>query len=207
MSEILRLRDEFNMKKKFAVVLLAAACMGLFAAQASAARQTNWQPKANEYWIRVNKGRMTLTLYKGTDTVVSYPIACGRGAGFKKTSRFDFITPTGTYKIWRVVQDASKILYDPKWFNEEGEPYPAYGAKLISFYNNWQIAIHGTGSPRSIGRRVTHGCVRLRNQDITALSKYVTPPMHLEIIDGVDDARAYNGSKVCEERFLYKETI
>ena len=60
MSEILRLRDEFNMRKIFAVVLLAAACMGSFAAQASAARQTNWQPKANEYWIRVNKGRMPL---------------------------------------------------------------------------------------------------------------------------------------------------
>ena len=195
------------MKKTVAVMIMVFLLVCLFAAQACAARQTNWQPKENEYWIRINKAKMNLTLYKGREKQLAYPIACGRGVGFKKTSRFDLITPTGTFKIWRVIQDASKILYDPAWFGEKGEPYPAYGAKLISFYNNWQIAIHGTGSPRSIGKRVTHGCVRLRNSDITALSKYITPPMHLEIIDGIDDARAYNGSHACEERFFYKETI
>ena len=193
--------------KRYAVLLLAAICLFTFAGQAMAARQTNWQPKQNEYWIRVNKAKMQLTLYKGTETVLTYPIACGRGNGFKKTSRFDFITPTGTFNIWRVIQDAREILYDPKWFDEPGEPYPAYGTKLISFYNNWQIAIHGTGSPRSIGKRVTHGCIRLRNQDINNLAKYINPPMHLEIIDGVDDPKAYGGSKACEERFFYKETI
>lgn len=148
-----------------------------------------------------------LTLYKGTEKVLSYPIACGKGVGFKKTSRFDFITPTGTFKIWRVIQDASKIEYDPAWFNEEGDPYPAYGVKIISFYNNWQIAIHGTWSARSIGKRVTHGCVRLSNPNITNLAKYVTPPMHLEIIDGVEDAAAYGGSRACMERYFYKETL
>ena len=196
--------------KRYVVLFLALICAGLFATQACAAKYTDWQPKENEYWIRVNKAKMTLTLYKGTAMEAQYPIACGKGRGFVKTSRFDFITPTGTYQIWRVIQDATKILYDPKWFNEPGKPRPAYGAKLISFYNNWQIAIHGTFSPWSIGKKCTHGCIRLSNKDIIALSKYVTPPMHLEIIDGVDDPKAYNGSRVCEGdtgKTLYKETI
>lgn len=193
--------------RKFLLLFIGICCVAIFATQARAVRNTSWQPKASEYWIRVNKARMMLTLYKGKEIVVSYPIACGKGKGFKKTSRFDFITPTGTYKIWRVIQDASKIEYDPAWFNEEGDPYPAYGVKIISFYNNWQVAIHGTWSPRSIGKMVTHGCVRLRNSDITELSKYIKPPMHLEIIDGVDNVQAYGGSHACEERFFYKENL
>jgi len=193
--------------RKLILLFLAISCVAVFATQACAVRNTNWQPKESEYWIRVNKARMMLTLYKGKEVMLAYPIACGKGIGFKKTSRFDFITPTGTYKIWRVIQDASKITYDPAWFNEEGEPYPAYGVKIISFYNKWEIAIHGTWSPRSIGKKVTHGCVRLRNSDITELSKYVKVPMHLEIIDGVDDPQAYGGSHACEERFFYKESL
>jgi lipoprotein-anchoring transpeptidase ErfK/SrfK len=30
-------------------------------------------------------------------------------------------------------------------------------------------AIHGTNQPDSIGRAVSHGCVRLRNEDIAKL--------------------------------------
>jgi lipoprotein-anchoring transpeptidase ErfK/SrfK len=33
------------------------------------------------------------------------------------------------------------------------------------------IGLHGTNEPDSIGRDVSHGCIRLRNRDITALAE------------------------------------
>jgi lipoprotein-anchoring transpeptidase ErfK/SrfK len=83
-----------------------------------------------------------------------------------------------------VIQDATALVYDPKWFGEPGEPQKgAYGAKLISFYNPWEIALHGTNSPNSIGKRATHGCIRMRNKDIVELSKSVKPGMRLWIVE------------------------
>jgi lipoprotein-anchoring transpeptidase ErfK/SrfK len=35
------------------------------------------------------------------------------------------------------------------------------------------LGIHGTNEPSSIGRNATHGCIRLRNTDITAIRKQV----------------------------------
>jgi lipoprotein-anchoring transpeptidase ErfK/SrfK len=34
-------------------------------------------------------------------------------------------------------------------------------------------ALHGTDKPESIGRSVSHGCVRLRNEDIETLYQMV----------------------------------
>ena len=180
--------------KRILSVLAAAALLIIMASTAAVAAE--WTPKSDEYWIKVNKQQLRLTLFKGDKTQRSWPVSVGRGKGKVKTSRMDLITPTGTFTIYRVDQDAKKRVYDPAWFNEEGEPKEGvYGTKLISFYNNWQIAIHGTSNPGSIGRRVTHGCIRLRNRDIEELVKFVNPPMKLVITDG-DAARQY-----------YKETI
>jgi lipoprotein-anchoring transpeptidase ErfK/SrfK len=35
-------------------------------------------------------------------------------------------------------------------------------------------ALHGTNQPASIGRAVSHGCVRLRNEDIAKLYDMVS---------------------------------
>ena len=151
---------------------------------ASSAFAAEWSPNQDEFWIKVNKQQLRLSLLKGERLVKSWPVSVGRGRGAVKTSRMDLITPTGTFTIYRVVPDAEKLIFDPKWFDEEGEAKAGvYGTKLISFYNKWQIAIHGTNAPWSIGRRSTHGCIRLRNHDIEELVKYVKPRMKVVIVD------------------------
>jgi lipoprotein-anchoring transpeptidase ErfK/SrfK len=53
-----------------------------------------------------------------------------------------------------------------------GDPRNAMGvAKLIiRFYNsNQPFRIHGTNQEESIGRAVTHGCIRLKNKDVLDL--------------------------------------
>ncbi|MBL0172778.1 MAG: L,D-transpeptidase [Gemmatimonadaceae bacterium] len=51
-----------------------------------------------------------------------------------------------------------------------------YGGVLGSFrlYLGDGYALHGTNVPSSIGQAVSHGCVRLRNEDIAALYHMVT---------------------------------
>ena len=150
------------MRKILSYVLFAALLLSL----PGTALAAKCVPKADEYWIQVNKEQLRLSLYKGREVQKSWYVSIGKGKGTEKTSRMDLITPAGTYTIYRVVEDASKLVFDPKWFAEEGEPQEGvYGTKLISFYNKWQIAVHGTNAPWSVGRRATHGCIRMRNKE------------------------------------------
>jgi lipoprotein-anchoring transpeptidase ErfK/SrfK len=157
----------------------------------------DWSPAPEETWLKIDKGALRIYLMQGeSDVLKSYPVAIGKGKGNVKKSRFDLITPEGIFKVWRVVQNARELVYDPSWFNEPGEPKKGvYGARLISFYNPWQIAIHGTDSPGSVGKRVTHGCVRLRNRDITQLSRFVKPGMRLVIAPGTPRAAGKASAK------------
>ncbi|MDD4159622.1 MAG: L,D-transpeptidase [Synergistaceae bacterium] len=177
------------MKNIFALIVITLIFM-FYADQGSASAQ--WQPKDGECWIGINKEQLRLTLYKGSDPVKTWQISIGKGKGTEKKSRFDLITPSGTFTIYRIVEDASKLVYDPAWFNEPGEPEAGvYGSKLISFYNKWQIAIHGTNNPSSIGKWATHGCIRLRNRDIEDLAKDVKPKMKLVIVEKDTNIKFY----------------
>lgn len=167
------------MKKIFVIAILF-----LLICSVSAQAASSWSPKAGEYWIKVNKQQLRLTLFKGDDIVKSWSVSVGKGRGKVKSSRLDLITPTGTFTIYRVIPDAEKLVFDPAWFDEPGEAAAGvYGSKLISFYNKWQIAIHGTNNPRSVGRWATHGCIRLKNPDIEDLVTYVKPKMKVVIVE------------------------
>ena len=185
--------------------ILALLC--LFLLLAPAALAAPFTPAPEEYWIKIDKTRLRLYLIKGEDTLVkSYPVAIGRGKGSVKKDRLDLITPEGVFKVRRILQDASQLVYDPAWFNEPGEPQKGvYGSKLISFYNPWQIAIHGTNSPRSVGRRATHGCIRLKNRDINTLVTYVKPGMRIWIVG--EDKTAPLSSDTTPEPGVEKDTL
>jgi lipoprotein-anchoring transpeptidase ErfK/SrfK len=45
-----------------------------------------------------------------------------------------------------------------------------------------QIAIHGTNHPELIGKFVSNGCVRLNNDDITALQSLVSTGTPVQIV-------------------------
>ncbi len=80
-----------------------------------------------------------------------------------------FHTPRGRHKVLRKITDP--IWTKPDWaFVEAGEPVPPADSpkrkvkgKLGKFALDLGegILIHGTDDPKSIGKRVSHGCVRL----------------------------------------------
>ena len=108
------------------------------------------------YRLEVDRSAFRLTLWKGCDRSATYPVAVGKPGT---------PTPTGTYYLASLLKPP-----DP---NTVYGPY-AYG---LSAYSNvitrWRwggvVGLHGTDDPSSIGHAVSHGCVRLRNADISSL--------------------------------------
>jgi lipoprotein-anchoring transpeptidase ErfK/SrfK len=48
-----------------------------------------------------------------------------------------------------------------------------FSEQLPNWPEGGQLGIHGTNDPSSVGKDVSHGCIRLYNEDILDLSEYV----------------------------------
>jgi lipoprotein-anchoring transpeptidase ErfK/SrfK len=115
----------------------------------------------NPYRLVVSAKQHRLTLEK--DGVVQRQFKVGIGRG-------EYPTPGGVYYI-------KELLAPPDPHGAYG-PY-AYGlsgfseVKELANFEGGEgvIGIHGTNDPSSVGANVSHGCIRMYNDDITALAK------------------------------------
>jgi len=90
-------------------------------------------------YVDTDKRRLTLN-YKSK--ITTYPVAVGK----KSTP-----TPVGN---WKIVQKAVN-------------PGGPFGARWMRLSVPWGgYGIHGTNNPASIGKAVSHGCIRLYNEDV-----------------------------------------
>jgi hypothetical protein len=111
------------------------------------------------YRVDVLRGSHTLELYERDVLVKTFPVAIGTG---------NTPTPGGTFYL--------KELLKPPNPNGDYGPY-AYGlsgfSNVLTTFNGGDgvIGIHGTNDPSAIGHDVSHGCIRLRNADITYLAQ------------------------------------
>ena len=90
-----------------------------------------------------------------------------------------FRTPRGKHSVVRKIKDP--VWSKPDWaFIEEGRPVPPADSPLRKERGTMgryaldlgeRVMIHGTNDPKSIGRRVSHGCIRLPNDMISFLYK------------------------------------
>ena len=134
--------------------------------------------------IVIDKPALQLRVYGADDNLIaSFGIACGRNKG-NKMGNGDCKTPEGDFHVCKI-QDASswchdfkdgagliKGAYGPYFFRLEGETLPAKTG----------IGIHGTHNPNSIGTRCTEGCIRLRNEDLLTLHKYIRVGIPVKIL-------------------------
>lgn len=111
------------------------------------------------YRVDVHLGRHQLELFRDGSRVQTFPIGVGKNAT---------PTPGGTYYL-------KELLRVP---NPSG-PYGPFAYGLSGFSTTLKsfagadavIGLHGTNDPASIGRDVSHGCIRLRNADIRQLAE------------------------------------
>jgi lipoprotein-anchoring transpeptidase ErfK/SrfK len=92
-----------------------------------------------DVFIVVNKNQQTMKIYKGD--VLIYTWLCSTG-------KQGYVTPPGNYKPYHV----AKMHYSRKW-DMAPMPYSVF------YYKGF--AIHGTNYTRNLGRRASHGCIRL----------------------------------------------
>lgn len=58
-----------------------------------------------------------------------------------------------------------------------------FGTRWMGLNVPWGIyGIHGTNKPWSIGTKASHGCIRMRNQDVEILYKWVTYGTEVQIV-------------------------
>lgn len=135
-------------------------------------------------FIIVDKGKMKVFLYDPYGNIEkSYGIACAKNYGTKHKFG-DSRTTEGIFEV-EGVYDSTNWLYT----NDAGYTSPTkgvYGPRFIRLTTPY-IGIHGTGSPGSIGKRCSHGCIRVVNDNILELVKYVEPGMPVIISPGPVD--------------------
>lgn len=126
--------------------------------------------------------KQNLELYVITehkDTIFKTPIAVGLNLGDKKKEG-DMRTPEGVFYI-RSIERSSRWTHDFK--DGHGQRKGAYGPYFIRLKipNVKGIGIHGTCFPSSIGTRCSEGCVRVKNEKLLELVKYVFVGMQVVI--------------------------
>lgn len=120
--------------------------------------------------IFVDKSQNSLILKDGDQVLKVYSVSTGA----------DNITPIGAFKI------TSKLI-DPVWFKAGAvippeSPQNVLGSRWMGF-DLAGYGIHGTVDPDKMGRQVTAGCVRMRNQDVEELFDLVPVGTSVTIID------------------------
>lgn len=109
-----------------------------------------------KFYARVDKSKNTLRLFLDDVPIKTYSVATGK----------DNSTPAGEFTI-------KDKLVDPTWYKsgaiiEPGSPDNHLGTRWLGF-DMPGYGIHGTTEPQLIGKQVSHGCVRMRNEDVEEL--------------------------------------
>lgn len=135
-------------------------------------------------FIVVDKAKMKLFLYDPYGNVEKkYGIACAKNYGTKH-KKGDSRTTEGIFKVKGVFDSTEWLFTDDNGYTSPTKG--SYGPRFIRL-NIPYIGIHGTGSPGSIGKRVSHGCIRVTNANILELVKYVEEGMPVIISPGPRD--------------------
>ncbi len=141
-------------------------------------------------YIVIDTAENRLFVKKGNEVVRTAVVSCGSGVvleetGGKKRS-WVFDTPRGEFSVKSKITNPYWVK--PDWaFIEEGEAIPkglddriesgTLGDYALGFGQGYFI--HGTLYTRLLGRNVTHGCVRVGDDDLKAIFKAV--PMGAKI--------------------------
>ena len=171
----MRTHDEIRRLRKMAVVLMAAAAEALAQEHVAAAARRR---------IVVSIPDRKMALVEDGRAVKVYPVAVGAPST---------PTPAGAYEI--AVRIPNPTWYGPRKVVAPGAANPL-GTRWLGLSRKG-YGIHGTNNPRSIGRRASHGCIRMRNADVEELFEMVA----------VGDAVEFHGEASAELEAIFAPTL
>ena len=116
--------------------------------------------------LLVDTGTFTATLQRAGVVVFRAPVGVGTNAA---------PTPAGSFYVRNVLTRYRSAFYGPV----------AFGTSARSTLTDWPaggfVGIHGTNRPDLIPGRISHGCIRMRNEDIVALARLMPVGTPVEI--------------------------
>jgi len=132
-------------------------------------RRSDVDISRHDYRIEVSLGAHRLTVWKGTTVFLEDTVAVGAPATPTTTGRF---YTTGLFETAK-----TKPMFGPYAF-----PLSGYSEVLYDYDGGeGQMGIHGTDDPATLGRNVSHGCIRMSNVAITRMAKALPIGVPVEI--------------------------
>jgi len=134
--------------------------------------RTGWVPASSiqvkpvDRWLVVFRGQRRFELVVHGRVVRSGPVAIG-APGME--------TPLGLYYV-QVKYRPSEPVLGAYAFETSGY------SKLSDWPGGGVVGVHGTNTPQLIGRAVSHGCVRMRNEDVEFLRSIVRVGTPIKIV-------------------------
>lgn len=117
--------------------------------------------------LRLSERRLYLMHNDSKMPVESFPIAVGK-QGWE--------TPVGRFHVEEMVEHPEFLKLDPAMRTRVLKRIPPgpdnpLGQRWIGFAHGdgWTVGIHGTPRPELLGQAVSHGCVRMRNEDVVRI--------------------------------------
>jgi len=137
-------------------------------------------PDAPRRGIVLNLADQRLYYFPGDGSVITHPVGIGREGRS---------TPTGRTTVVRKAKHPTwypppSIRAERPWLPAAVPPGPDNPLGTRAFYFDWPAYLmHGTNRPRSVGRRVSYGCVRLYNENVETLYEQVPVGTPVTVVD------------------------
>lgn len=120
--------------------------------------------------IRTNERR--LYYFVGTGEAIRYPVGVGR-AGMQ-WSGSAYINGKYIRPAWSAPESIRRDYRSLPSVVPGGSSHNPMGAAAMTLSGGGEYAIHGTNAPGTIGGFVSHGCIRMYNEDIMDLYSRVS---------------------------------
>lgn len=146
-------------------VVALAAVTGLFAFSSNEDRVA--QPPSKTMRLEVDISERTLTVFEHGSATKTFGVTVG-------TSRHP--TPKGSYTIDWIVWNPSWNPPNSEWARGEKPIGPGPNnpmGRVKMFFRQPAYYVHGTNRDDQIGEAASHGCVRMRNEDVIELARMV----------------------------------
>lgn len=136
--------------------------------KASTTTQSNPHLALESTRLEIDISSRTVTFYLEDVEMARYPIAIGK-AGWE--------TPKGQFKVLQMQEN-------PVWINpltnqkvSANSPQNPLGEYWIGFWTDGRdwVGFHGTPDRQSVGKAISHGCIRMYNEDIEQLFYQINP--------------------------------
>lgn len=140
--------------------------------------------QSNQRYILIRLEENQLYFIEDNEPVWSAPVGTGTGFTLEADGRsWEFDTPRGAFRVQHKEKDP--VWIKPDWaYLKEDQPIPPLDSPerrqegmlgTTALYIGYELALHGTDSPELVlaqdpeERRVSHGCIRLTNEDARTL--------------------------------------